>query len=63
VVRVLETLCAYYERYEPASPIPLLLRRAQRLVPMSFLEIVRELAPAGVGEIETIRGPQGPEKT
>jgi type VI secretion system protein ImpA len=62
VVRVLDTLCAYYERHEPASPIPLLLRRAQRLVPMSFIEIVRELAPAGVSEIETIRGPQDSEK-
>jgi type VI secretion system protein ImpA len=59
VVRVLEQVCEYYERSEPSSPVPILLRRAMRLAPMSFVEIVRELAPGGLSEVETIRGPQG----
>jgi type VI secretion system protein ImpA len=62
VVRVLGQICEYYAQNEPSSPVPILLRRAQRLVSMSFLDIVRELAPAGMSEIETIRGPQDADK-
>jgi type VI secretion system protein ImpA len=58
VLRELDRICAYYDTHEPASPVPMLLRRAKRLVTMSFLEIVRELAPSGMSEIETLRGPE-----
>lgn len=58
VLRELDRICAYYDTHEPASPVPMLLRRAKRLVSMSFFEIVRELAPSGVSEIETLRGPE-----
>lgn len=57
-VRVLEAVCDYYARQEPSSPVPILLRRAQRLVSKDFVEIVRDLAPDGISQIETIRGPQ-----
>jgi type VI secretion system protein ImpA len=60
VARELERLCAYYARFEPSSPVPLLLRRAQRLTGMQFFDIIRELAPAGVAEIEQLRGPVNP---
>jgi len=58
VVRELDRICTYYDTHEPASPVPMLLRRAKRLVTMSFFDIVRELAPSGVSEIETLRGPE-----
>lgn len=58
VVRELDRICAYYDTHEPASPVPMLLRRAKRLVSMSFFDIVRELAPSGVSEVETLRGPE-----
>jgi type VI secretion system protein ImpA len=58
VLRELDRICAYYDTHEPASPVPMLLRRAKRLVTMSFFDIVRELAPSGVSEIETLRGPE-----
>lgn len=58
VVRALDRVCEYFARHEPSSPVPLLLRRAQRLVSKSFLEIVRDLAPDGVAQVETIRGPE-----
>jgi type VI secretion system protein ImpA len=58
VVRALDLICAYYERSEPSSPVPLLLRRAKRLSGMDFMEIVRNMAPSGATEVETIRGPQ-----
>jgi type VI secretion system protein ImpA len=58
VLRELDRICSYYDVHEPASPVPMLLRRARRLVSMSFVDIVRELAPSGIAEIETLRGPE-----
>jgi type VI secretion system protein ImpA len=56
VIRVLDKICLYYQRLEPSSPIPLLLQRAKRLVSASFMDIVRDLAPDGLAQIETLRG-------
>jgi type VI secretion system protein ImpA len=61
VVRMLDRICLYYARCEPSSPIPLLLRRAKRLTSASFMEILRDLAPAGIDQAETIGGPGGAE--
>jgi type VI secretion system protein ImpA len=57
-VRELERVCDWLERNEPSNPAPLLIRRAQRLMNKSFLEIVRDLAPEGVNQVELIAGPQ-----
>jgi type VI secretion system protein ImpA len=57
VVRVLDRVCAYFAQHEPSSPVPLLLKRAKRLVSKDFLEILRDLAPDGVAQAEAIRGP------
>ncbi len=56
VLRTLDKLCAYYARFEPSSPLPLLLLRCKRLVPMSFMDILRELAPDGINQVEVIAG-------
>jgi type VI secretion system protein ImpA len=56
VVRVLDKICLYYERCEPSSPIPLLLQRSKRLVSANFMDIVRDLAPDGLGQVENLRG-------
>jgi type VI secretion system protein ImpA len=56
VVRTLDALCDYYARNEPSSPVPLLLNRAKRLVDKGFMDIIRDLAPAGVAEAEVIGG-------
>jgi len=56
VVRALDKICAYYAEFEPSSPIPLLLERGKRLVSKSFLDIIRDMAPAGVPEVESIAG-------
>jgi type VI secretion system protein ImpA len=58
VMRTLDAICEYYRVNEPSSPIPLLLRRARRLVTKDFLEILQDLAPAGVKEAQGIRGPE-----
>lgn len=56
VVKALDKICAYYEKHEPSSPIPLLLRRAQKLSTMNFLEILQELAPSGLTEAQSVGG-------
>ena len=55
-IRELERICAYLEREEPANPAPLLIRRAQRLLQMSFIDILRDIAPEGMPSIEKIAG-------
>jgi type VI secretion system protein ImpA len=56
VIRRLDEICDYYARCEPSSPIPLLLRRAQRLVGLSFVDLMKDLAPGGMSELQVISG-------
>ncbi|HEY2730989.1 MAG TPA: type VI secretion system protein TssA [Polyangia bacterium] len=56
VIRTLDRVIAYYARHEPSSPIPMLIERSKKLVTMSFFDIIRELAPDGVNQIENLRG-------
>lgn len=56
VMRRLDEICAYYASHEPSSPVPLLLRRAQRLVGRNFLDLLKELAPGGVSELQHVAG-------
>jgi len=59
--RALDAIINYFARHEPSSPVPLLLRRAKRLISKSFLEIVRDLAPEGIKQAESFRGADGEE--
>jgi type VI secretion system protein ImpA len=52
----LNKIILYYERYEPSSPLPLLLTRAKKLVSADFLTIVRDMAPNGVDNVNLIGG-------
>jgi type VI secretion system protein ImpA len=56
VLRVLDKIVSYYERAEPSSPIPLLIKRSKRLVSASFMDIVRDLASDGLSQVENLRG-------
>lgn len=56
VLRMLDKICEFYEKHEPSSPVPLLLKRAKRVATMTFLELLRELTPAGVEQAEAIGG-------
>ena len=60
-IHVLDRVCDYFVQNEPSSPVPLLLRRAQRLVNKDFMEILRDLTPGGVDQAETIGGVEGGE--
>ena len=59
VVRVLDKICAYYARHEPSSPVPLLLQRCKRLVTMSFVEIMKDVAPDSMSQVEVLAGKPG----
>jgi type VI secretion system protein ImpA len=56
VVRTLERACEWIERHEPSNPAPLLIRRAQRLMSKNFMEIMRDLAPDGLDQIQRLAG-------
>lgn len=51
-VAMLSKVCAYFEANEPGHPAPYLIRRAQQLIPMSFHDIIRNLAPQGLEQFE-----------
>jgi type VI secretion system protein ImpA len=56
VLRMLDEICAWYARNEPSSPVPPLLRRASRLVGLSFADLLRTLAPGGLSEFQQLSG-------
>ena len=56
VIRALDKICEYYERNEPSSPLPMLLRRAKRLVTKGFMDILADLTPDGVSQARQIGG-------
>lgn len=56
VVKALEQIIGYYERNEPSSPLPIVMKRAKRMVTMSFLEIMKDVAPDAMSQAEQLRG-------
>ena len=56
VIRVLEQICDFYRRTEPSSPVPLILQRARRLVDMDFVQLLTDLAPESLSQINVIAG-------
>ena len=56
VVKAIDLIIAYYARYEPSNPVPLLMARCKRLVMMSFVDIVKELVPEALKQVEALKG-------
>jgi type VI secretion system protein ImpA len=56
VLRVLDQICDFYRRTEPSSPVPLILQRARRLVDMDFVQLLTDLAPDSLNQINMIAG-------
>lgn len=56
VVALLDSICRYYARCEPSSPVPLLLQRARELVELDYVEIVRRLTPDALDRLAVIFG-------
>lgn len=53
---MIDKIVLYFERNEPTNPAPLLLKRAKRLMNMSFVDIIRDMVPDSMHQIETIAG-------
>jgi len=55
---MIDKVVQYLERTEPTNPAPLLLKRGKRFMTMSFVDIVREIAPDSIARIDAIAGPE-----
>ncbi len=60
VLRAFDAVLGYYRNMEPASPVPVIVERAKRLVPMSFLEVIAEMAPEALEPAKKAAGLRGP---
>lgn len=61
VVLLIDRICEFLARTEPTNPVPLVLQRAKRLMSMSFMEIMNDLAPDGVDQVRRVSGEPPPE--
>ena len=57
VVRALDAIIHYYQAHEPSSPVPFLLQRAKRVVPLNFMDVIRELSPESIEKLVVLTGP------
>ncbi|WP_263143410.1 type VI secretion system protein TssA [Pseudomonas sp. RIT-PI-AD] len=55
-IAMLDAVCDFLEKNEPANPAPLLIRRARNMIGQDFLSILRDLAPDGLAQAELIAG-------
>jgi type VI secretion system protein ImpA len=56
VLSLLQKICQFYEKTEPSSPVPLVLKRAARLAEMDFMQIMQDLSPDAISQIRVITG-------
>ena len=56
VIRAIDQICDYYRTAEPGNPVPLLLRRAQRLVDKDFMTVMEDLMPESIGQLGNVIG-------
>lgn len=52
----LEKICVYFETLEPSHPAPLFIRRVQRLMNMDFYDIMKDISPESIGNLEVLIG-------
>ena len=62
VRRALQRVCAYLEKQEPSSPASLFARRAERMLGMDFIGIMRELSPESIQQIQMVTGAKGTDE-
>lgn len=56
VVSAIKKIEDYYYKNEPGSPIPMLLQRAKSLVNKDFIQLMEELSPDSLQQLEQILG-------
>lgn len=62
VRRALQRACAYLEQHEPSNPAALFARRAERLLGMDFMSLVKELTPDSMHHIQMLTGAKSPDE-
>jgi type VI secretion system protein ImpA len=55
-LQMLDRVIHYLEKAEPGNPAPLLIERAKKLIGVSFLDIIANLAPDAMSTIEHVTG-------
>ena len=55
----LERIAQFFEKSEPSSPLPYLLRRARRCIGKSFMELLDELASTKDHAMQVLLSPEG----
>ncbi|MFS2222870.1 type VI secretion system protein TssA [Pantoea sp. B65] len=53
---MLDKVKQFFAENEPGHPAPLMIERVQRVIGLDFMEMMRELAPEGVTQLENILG-------
>ena len=57
----LEKICIYFETLEPSHPAPLFIRRVQRQMNMNFYDIMKDISPESIANLEVLIGKQDEE--
>jgi type VI secretion system protein ImpA len=60
-LKMLDRVIRFLETTEPGNPAPLLIERAKKLIGVSFLEIMANLAPNALDTIENVTGRRASE--
>jgi type VI secretion system protein ImpA len=55
-IRAIDAAMLFFRRYEPSSPVSMLLERARRLVAKDFLEVLQDIAPDGLPQARIVGG-------
>ena len=56
VERCFDLILTYYQEFEPSSPVPILISRANKLVNLDFLDIVKDIFPDALAQVKTLGG-------
>jgi len=59
-IRAMEKVVAYYERHEPSSPVPLIVKGALLMVGRGFLDITTILDPSAIDILKRVSTPIEP---
>lgn len=56
VERCFDLILSYYQECEPSSPVPILVSRAKKLVNSDFLDIVKDIFPDALDQVQKLGG-------
>lgn len=63
VTRAIDAICSYYERAEPGSPVPFVLRRARDWISLDFMAVLEDIAPGSLEEATRVLKSQRAESS